>query len=71
MFIMFYFIEGVVRAMSDADQISRMLAGGEIALSILFFVSTIYYVKPFKQIAKAAKRQAEAEADQAKSTSTS
>ncbi|MBC3805878.1 DUF2069 domain-containing protein [Undibacterium seohonense] len=67
MFIMFYFIEGVVRAMSDADPISRMLAGAEIVLSVVFFLSTIYYVKPFKQIAKAAKKQAEA--DQAKSTS--
>ncbi|WP_395012456.1 DUF2069 domain-containing protein [Undibacterium sp.] len=60
MLIMFYFIEGVVRAMSDADGMSRALAGTEILLSVVFFLSTVYYVKPFKKIAKAAKKQAEA-----------
>lgn len=61
MFIMFYFMEGVVRAMGDADQVSRILAGIEIMLSIIFFLSTIYYVKPYKKVAKAAKKQAELE----------
>lgn len=63
MFIMFYFMEGVVRAMGDAELMSRSLAGLEIALSVLFFMSAIYYVRPYKKIAKAAKRKAEAEAE--------
>jgi uncharacterized membrane protein len=67
MFIMFYFIEGVVRAMSDADSLSRLLAGIEIFLSVVFFLSTIYYVRPFKKIAKAAKKKAEEQANQTKS----
>ncbi|MBR7798712.1 DUF2069 domain-containing protein [Undibacterium fentianense] len=58
MLIMFYFMEGVVRAMSDTDLISRYLAGAEITLSILFFISSIYYVRPFKILAKAAKKTA-------------
>jgi uncharacterized membrane protein len=58
MFIMFYFMEGVVRAMGDADPISRMLAGIEIVLSISFFISSIYFVRPYKKIAKAAKKEA-------------
>jgi len=69
MFIMFYFIEGVVRAMGDADGMSRLLAGAEIVLSVLFFISTIYYVRPFKKIAKAAKKQAEKQAEAAQKQS--
>ncbi|MBC3874397.1 DUF2069 domain-containing protein [Undibacterium flavidum] len=61
MFIMFYFMEGVVRAMGDAELISRGLAGLEIVLSVLFFISAIYYVRPYKKIAKAAKKKAETE----------
>lgn len=67
MFIMFYFIEGVVRAMSDADSVSRILAGVEIFLSVVFFLSTIYYVRPFKKIAKTAKKKAEEQNNQTKS----
>lgn len=67
MLIMFYFIEGVVRAMSDADSVSRILAGVEIFLSVVFFLSTIYYVRPFKKIAKAAKKKAEEQNNQTKS----
>ena len=61
MFIMFYFMEGVVRAMGDADLISRLLAMTEIVLSLTFFISAIYYVRPYKKIAKAAKKMQEAE----------
>ena len=42
MMIMLYFIEGVVRAMSDKG-LSATLAGIEIALTVIFFLSTIYY----------------------------
>lgn len=61
MFIMFYFMEGVVRAMGDADLISRLLAMAEIVLSLTFFISAIYYVRPYKKIAKAAKKMQDAE----------
>ncbi|GGW98982.1 hypothetical protein GCM10011282_00900 [Undibacterium macrobrachii] len=53
--------------MSDADSLSRLLAGIEIFLSVVFFLSTIYYVRPFKKIAKAAKKKAEEQANQTKS----
>lgn len=63
MFILFYFIEGVVRAMGDADVISRGLAGIEIILCVTFFFCAIFYVRPYKKIAKAkmadAKKQAQ------------
>jgi uncharacterized membrane protein len=55
MLILFYFIEGVVRSMSDINILSRALAGGETALSVILFFSTILYVRPFKKMAKAAK----------------
>ncbi len=58
MFIMFYFMEGVVRAMGDAEYMSRWLAGLEIILSVSFFISSIYFVRPYKKIAKAAKKEA-------------
>ena len=44
MLILLYFMEGVVRAMSDKG-LSAMLAGGEIALSALFFVCAIFYAR--------------------------
>lgn len=56
MFILFYFIEGVVRAMGDADPVSRALAGIEILLSVTFFFCAIFYVRPYKKIAKAKKQ---------------
>lgn len=59
MFIMFYFMEGVVRAMGDAELNSRLLAGLEIFLSVTFFISAIYYVRPYKKIAKAAKKKSD------------
>lgn len=63
MFILFYFIEGVVRAMGDADAVSRGLAGVEILLSVTFFFCAIFYVRPYKKIAKEkmadAKKQAQ------------
>ncbi len=44
MFVLFYFTEGVVRAWSDKG-LSQMLAGAEIALSVVFFLAAIYYAK--------------------------
>lgn len=44
MFILLYFIEGVMRAWSDHG-LSARLAVGEIALSLVFFAAAIFYAK--------------------------
>lgn len=44
MFILLYFIEGVMRAWSDHG-LSARLALGEIALSLIFFTAAISYAK--------------------------
>lgn len=42
--VLLYFMEGVVRAMSDQG-FSAILAAFEIALSVAFFVSAIFYAR--------------------------
>ncbi len=44
MLILLYLTEGVVRAMSDKGP-SAALAGAEIALTAVFFFSTIFYAR--------------------------
>jgi uncharacterized membrane protein len=44
MFILLYFIEGVMRAWSDHG-LSAKLAMGEIVLSLIFFAAAILYAK--------------------------
>lgn len=44
MFILLWFTEGAVRAYSDAG-LSAALAGIEIALTLAFFASAIYYAR--------------------------
>lgn len=44
MLVLAYFTEGVVRAWSDAG-LSAWLAGGEVALSVVFFLAAIFYAK--------------------------
>ena len=44
MLVLAYFTEGVARAWSDSG-LSAWLAGGEIALSVLFFFAAIFYAK--------------------------
>ncbi|MDD5330019.1 MAG: DUF2069 domain-containing protein [Sulfuricella sp.] len=44
MLILLYLTEGVVRAMSDKGP-SALLAGGEIALTVVFFFSAIFYAR--------------------------
>jgi uncharacterized membrane protein len=51
MFILLYFTEGVVRAWSDTG-ISAKLALIETALSIIFFICTIFYAKLTRFYAK-------------------
>jgi uncharacterized membrane protein len=53
MFILIYFTEGVVRARSDILPLSNMLAWIEIFLSVVFFMSSITYLRPHKRAAKA------------------
>lgn len=55
MFILLWFMEGVMRAWSDLNPVSAWLAGLEIALSLLFYVSAVLYCRPAK---KAARRRA-------------
>ncbi|MES2364550.1 MAG: DUF2069 domain-containing protein [Pseudomonadota bacterium] len=50
MLILLYFTEGVVRAWSDHG-LSAWLAGGEATLSIIFFLSTIYYARDLGRLA--------------------
>lgn len=57
MFILLFFTEGIVRATSDAG-LSRTLAWGEVGLSVMFFLATILYLRPFKRAAKARAKQA-------------
>ena len=52
MFILLFFTEGIVRATSDVGP-SRSLAWGEVALSVVFFTATIFYLRPFNRAAKA------------------
>ena len=52
MVILLYFTEGVVRAWSDQSELSRIMAGGEIVLSILYFACALLYLRPYKQKAK-------------------
>jgi uncharacterized membrane protein len=58
MMILLYFTEGVVRAASDKHAISSMLAGLETALSVIFFLSTIFYLRPIKKASKEATKAA-------------
>jgi uncharacterized membrane protein len=52
MLILLYFTEGVVRGWADQQELSRAMAIGEAALSILYFVCALLYLRPYKQAAK-------------------
>ncbi len=52
MLSLLYVMEGAVRVMSDTRPLSAMLAGVELALSLLFFACAILYVRPAKQAAR-------------------
>lgn len=69
MLILLYFTEGVVRATSDRAP-SSWLAGAEVVLTLLFFFSTIFYLRPYKRRAKSAAKTAATAADQAATGST-
>ena len=51
MLILLYFAEGIVRATSDRG-FSSTLAWIEVALTTLYFVCALIYVRPYKQAAR-------------------
>jgi len=65
MVILLYFTEGAVRAWSDASEVSRLMAWGEILLVLVYFACALLYLRPYK---KAAKRIAKELLDKVNST---
>jgi uncharacterized membrane protein len=57
MLILLYFAEGIVRATSDKG-LSATLGWIEVALTCVFFLCTILYLRPYKQAAKKLAQQA-------------
>ncbi len=57
MLILLYFMEGVVRLWSDPAPASAWLAGVEILLSLIFYLSAILYLRPAKRAARLRVRQ--------------
>ncbi len=53
MLVLLYLMEGVVRVMSDPPGPSIALAWVEIVLATGFFLSSVFYVRPAKKVAKA------------------
>lgn len=58
MLILLYFAEGLVRATSDRVAMSVTLAWIEVALTIVFFFCSLFYLRPYKKAAKKLARQA-------------
>jgi uncharacterized membrane protein len=58
MLILIYFTEGIVRATSDRLPLSAALGWIETALTCLFFLCTILYLRPYKKAARQLARQA-------------
>lgn len=52
MLILIYLGEGLVRATSDRDPLSVMLACGEIVLATVYFFCSLFYLRPYKKAAK-------------------
>lgn len=59
MLILLYFMEGVVRAWSDPSPVSALMAYFEIALSLVFYLCAIFYLRPAKQAARRNARKVE------------
>ena len=58
MLILLYLAEGAVRATTDASTLSATLGAVEMALSLLFFVCILLYLRPHKKLAKDLARKA-------------
>ncbi len=56
MLVLLYLMEGATRVMSDPPGPSITMAWLEILLSLIFFSSAIFYVRPAKRAAKAAQQ---------------
>ena len=56
MLVLLYLMEGVVRVVSDPPGPSITLAWLEIVLATIFFFCSVFYVRPAKQIVKAAQK---------------
>lgn len=56
MLVLLYLMEGVVRVVSDPPGPSILLAWFEIVLATIFFFCSVFYVRPAKQIVKAAQK---------------
>ncbi len=52
MLILIYFMEGVVRAWSDPQQLSSQMAVIEIVLTFIFYMCAIMYLRPAKRAFK-------------------
>ncbi len=57
MLILLYFAEGIVRATSDKG-FSATLGWVEVGLVCIYFFCAVFYLRPYKQAAKAAKKRA-------------
>lgn len=57
MLILIYFMEGVVRAMSDPNSDSIYLAIIQVVLTFIFYVTSIMYLRPAKKAAKTRQKQ--------------
>jgi uncharacterized membrane protein len=55
MLILLFFTEGIVRATSEPG-LPAALGWVEVGLSLLFFFSTIFYLRPYKRRARAAQK---------------
>ena len=64
MLILLYFTEGIVRATSDRVAMSVTLGWVEVALSCIYFLCAILYLRPYKKAAKEIARQAIQKASQ-------
>lgn len=58
MLVLLYAMEGAVRVVSDPNPVSAILAGVELALSLVFFCCALLYVRPAKQAARRRKSMA-------------
>lgn len=57
MLILLYFAEGIVRGMSDVG-LSSVLGWMETSLTVTFFFCVVFFIRPYKQAAKALARKA-------------
>ncbi len=57
MMILLFFAEGIVRATSDRVPLSAALGWVEVALVVVYFFASIYYLKPYKKAAKKLARE--------------